>query len=519
VKFGMRSPMGKVRCAKLVSDSSPVTDTVANIVTDTVTDAVNTPPKHVHLIGICGTAMASLAGLLQAKGHRVTGSDQAAYPPMSDLLRSLRIPVAEPFGERNLHPHPDLVVIGNALSRGNPELEYVLDARIPFTSMARLMQEEFLRGHESLVVSGTHGKTTTTSMLAWMYQVAARTQPELTPSFLIGGVAENFGTSFQLGAGQPFLIEGDEYDTAFFDKGPKFMHYFPDALILTHVEFDHADIYKDLEAVKTAFKRLVNLVPGRGRIIAFDAFDGTPNVRECVRGALCPVEFYGFATDSHWCVRDMEYNGGAMQWTVLRAGEPWARLRLPMAGEHNALNATAAAALAAGQGVPLAPIVEALATFQSVKRRLEIRAVINGVTVIDDFAHHPTAIRETLRALRSAYPGSRLWAVLEPRSNTLRRNIFERELIESLSLADRIVLAGVFKGNSIPEHERLHPEQVVLALAEMGHEAALYAHADDIVDAIAPELAEGDVVAILSNGGFDGIYEKLPARLLALSGQ
>ncbi len=485
-----------------------------------VINAISTTPKHIHLIGICGTAMASLAGLLQAKGHRVTGSDQAAYPPMSDLLRSLRIPVAEPFSEGNLQPHPDLVVIGNALSRGNPELEYVLDARIPFTSMARLVGEEFLRGHESLVVSGTHGKTTTTSMLAWIYQVAAQTQPEFAPSFLIGGVAENFGTSFQLGAGKSFLIEGDEYDTAFFDKGPKFMHYFPDALILTHVEFDHADIYKDLDAVKTAFKRLVNLVPRRGRIVAFD---GAPNVRECVGKALCPVEFYGFGADSYWCVQNMKHNmehkGGVTRWTVLRGGEPWAQLRLPMAGEHNALNATAAAALAAGQGIPLVAIEQALATFGSVKRRLEIRAVVNGITVIDDFAHHPTAIRETLRALRSAYPGSRLWAVLEPRSNTLRRNIFERELIESLALADRIVLAGVFKGESIPEHERLHPEQVIAALAERGHEAALYAHANDIVDAIAPELAEGDVVAILSNGGFDGIYEKLPARLLALTGQ
>ena len=472
--------------------------------------------KHIHLIGICGTAMASLAGLLQLKDFYVTGSDQAAYPPMSDLLRSLRIPIAEPFGERNLDPSPDLVVIGNALSRGNPELEYVLDQRIPFTSMAQLMQQEFLRGRESLVVSGTHGKTTTTSMLAWIYEVAARTQPELAPSFLIGGVAENFGTSFQLRESRPFLIEGDEYDTAFFDKGPKFMHYFPDALILTHIEYDHADIYKDLDAVKIAFQRLVNLVPRRGRIVAFD---DAPNVRDCVAKALCPVEFYGFAPDSTWRVSNMTHEAGLTQWTVTCAGEPWAQLRLPMAGEHNALNATAAAALAAGQGVPVDAIVEALATFQSVKRRLEVRAVVNGVTIIDDFAHHPTAIRETLRALRTAYPGSRLWAVLEPRSNTLRRNVFERELIDSLALADQIVLAGVFQQGNIPEAERLHPEQIVLALAERGHDAALYAHADDIVDAIAPQLGEGDIVAILSNGGFDGIYEKLPARLTALCEQ
>jgi UDP-N-acetylmuramate: L-alanyl-gamma-D-glutamyl-meso-diaminopimelate ligase len=476
----------------------------------------STLQKHIHLIGICGTAMASLAGLLQLKDFYVTGSDQAAYPPMSDLLRSLRITVAEPFGERNLDPAPDLVVIGNALSRGNPELEYVLDQRIPFTSMAQLMQQEFLRGRESLVVSGTHGKTTTTSMLAWIYEVAARTQPELAPSFLIGGVAENFGTSFQLRDSRPFLIEGDEYDTAFFDKGPKFMHYFPDALILTHIEFDHADIYRDLDAVKIAFQRLVNLVPRRGRIVAFD---DAPNVRDCVAKAFCPVEFYGFAEDSTWRVSNMTHEAGLTEWSVTRAGQPWAQLRLPMAGEHNALNATAAAALAAGQGVPVEAIVEALATFQSVKRRLEVRAVVNGVTIIDDFAHHPTAIRETLRALRTAYPGSRLWAVLEPRSNTLRRNIFERELIDSLALADQIVLAGVFQQANIPAAERLHPEQVILALAERGHEAALYAHADDIVDAIAPQLGAGDVVAILSNGGFDGIYEKLPARLTALCEQ
>lgn len=458
--------------------------------------------------------MASLAGLLQLKGHRVTGSDQAAYPPMSDLLRSLKIPVAEPFGERNLVPRPDLVVIGNALSRGNAELEFVLDERIPFTSMAQLVQEEFLRGRESLVVSGTHGKTTTTSMLAWIYEVAAGADTSLAPSFLIGGVAENFGTSFQLRDSRPFVIEGDEYDTAFFDKGPKFMHYFPDAMILTHVEFDHADIYKDLDAVKTAFQRLVNLVPRRGRIVAYDA---APHVRSCVAKALCPVELYGKRAEAHWRVSDMQQEQGRTHWKVACQGRPWAELSLGMAGEHNAMNATAAAALAAGQGLPLAAIQEALATFQSVKRRLEIRAVVNGVTIIDDFAHHPTAIRETLRALRSAYPLARLWAVLEPRSNTLRRNVFQQELIESLSLADRVILAGVFKQESIPEGERLHPEQVVLALATAGHEAALYAHADDIVDAIAPELAEGDVVAILSNGGFDGIYEKLPTRLAALA--
>jgi UDP-N-acetylmuramate: L-alanyl-gamma-D-glutamyl-meso-diaminopimelate ligase len=480
--------------------------------------------RHIHLIGVCGTAMASLAGMLQAQGHRITGSDAAAYPPMSDVLASLGIPLLQPYAEANLAPRPDLVIVGNAISRGNVELEFVLDQRLPFTSMAAVLHDEFLPGRESLVVAGTHGKTTTTSMLAWIYEVASHSQPRFAPSFLIGGVAENFATSFMVrpfvdGVRQPFLIEGDEYDTAFFDKGPKFLHYFPDAAILTHVEFDHADIYPDLAAVKTAFKRLVNLVPRRGRVVAFD---GSENVSECVARAFCTVERYGFAAGSHWCVENMRHDGSATSWALLRGGEPFAELTLPMAGEHNALNATAAAALAAGQGIPAAAIAEALATFRSVKRRLEVRAEVGGVTIIDDFAHHPTAIRETLRALRTAYPqtgsgGQRLWAILEPRSNTLRRNVFEAALVESLALADRVVLAAVFQSEAIPANERLHPENVVAALRTRGVEAAMHADADAIVASIAPELHAGDVVAILSNGGFGGIYERLPRALAGLA--
>jgi len=466
--------------------------------------------KHIHLIGICGTAMASLAGMLQGKGHHVTGSDMAAYPPMSDLLRLLGISVAEPFSEKNLQPTPDLVIVGNALSRGNAEVEYVLDKRIPFTSMARITHEEFIAGHESLVVAGTHGKTTTTSMLAWIYEVASKRQPELAPSFLIGGIAENFGSSFQLRDGRPFIIEGDEYDTAFFDKGPKFMHYFPDSMILTHVEFDHADIYRDLDAVKTAFKRLVNLVPRHGRVVGFD---GSENVTECVAKAFCSVERYGFAAESYWRITSLSQKEGHTAWRVLRNSSEWGEFTLPMAGEHNALNATAAAVLAFGQGIELSAITKALRTFASVKRRLEVKAVVAGVTIIDDFAHHPTAIRETLRALRAAYSGAKLWAVLEPRSNTLRRNVFERELVEALGLADEIVLAGVFKQESIPQDERLHPEGILRGLQQAGHRTELHESVNEIVDAIAPRLRGGDVVAILSNGGFDGIYEKLPQRL------
>jgi UDP-N-acetylmuramate: L-alanyl-gamma-D-glutamyl-meso-diaminopimelate ligase len=471
---------------------------------------MNTSRKHIHLTGICGTAMASIAGLLQLQGHRITGSDKAAYPPMSDLLRSLGIPVMEPYSESNLDPAPDLVVIGNALSRGNPEVERVLDERIPFTSMAALVHDEFLKGRESLVVAGTHGKTTTTSMLSWIYQVASHENAVLEPSFLIGGVAENFGTSFQLRPTRTFIIEGDEYDTAFFDKGPKFLHYFPDALILTHVEFDHADIYADLDAVKTAFKRLVNLVPRRGLLVAFD---GSENVTECISKAFCRVERYGFKAESDWQLRKIRYIDGHMRWEIWRGSELWSEVAMQLAGEHNALNATAAAALAFGQGVSKDAIRTALASFKSVKRRLEVRDVIRGITIIDDFAHHPTAIRETLRALRSVYPNARLWAVLEPRSNTLRRKVLESELVESLRLADRVILAGVYQQQRVPDAERLHPEDVVDALNAGGTPAELHPDATEIVESMAPRLQEGDVVAILSNGGFDGIYEKLPARL------
>jgi UDP-N-acetylmuramate: L-alanyl-gamma-D-glutamyl-meso-diaminopimelate ligase len=454
--------------------------------------------------------MASLAGLLQLQGHRITGSDKAAYPPMSDLLAGLGIPVMEPYAEANLDPRPDLVVIGNALSRGNPEVERALDERIPFTSMAALLREEFLEGRESLVVAGTHGKTTTTSMLAWIYQFASQEEPALEPSFLIGGVAENFGASFQLRPTRTFIVEGDEYDTAFFDKGPKFLHYFPDALILTHVEFDHADIYADLAAVKTAFKRLVNLVPRRGAIVAYDA---NANVSECVVNALCRVERYGFSDAAAWQLRNLRHEDGLTRWEVWHAGAPWAEFEMRLAGEHNALNATAAAALAFGQGVSKEAIIAALASFKSVKRRLEVRAEIGGIAVIDDFAHHPTAIRETLRALRSVYPEARLWAILEPRSNTLRRKVLEADLVASLRMADRVVLAGVYQQQRIPEDERLHPEDVVQSLNAAGTPAELCPDVEAIVNNIAAQLKSGDVVAILSNGGFDGIYEKLPARL------
>ena len=466
--------------------------------------------KHIHLIGVCGTAMASLAGMLQQAGYRVTGSDAAAYPPMSDFLAKLGVEVMQPYSEANLTPRPDVVVVGNAISRGNPELEFVLDERIPFRSLPQVLQGNFLRTRESLVVAGTHGKTTTTSMLAWIFESAA-----MNPSFLIGGIAENFGSSFAVKDGKHFIIEGDEYDTAFFDKGPKFLHYLPASLLLTHVEFDHADIYKDLEAVKTAFKRLVNLVPRRGTIVAYDA---STNVDECVSKAFCPVTRYGFSEPANWRAVDVTYEVTRTTWSVLRDGQHWADFEFPLAGSYNVLNATGAAALAAHYGIEPKGIAKALQSFQSVKRRLEVKAQIADITIIDDFAHHPTAIRETLQALRTRYPARRLWAVFEPRSNTLRRKIFQNELVESLRTADQVVMASVFKAEGVPVDERLESAAIIEGLRAAKIPARELKDADAIVAAIAPELRAGDIVAILSNGGFGGIYEKLPTAIAAAQG-
>ena len=482
-----------------------------------ITDALS-KKKHIHLIGICGTAMASLAGMLKQRGFQVTGSDAAAYPPMSDFLSELDIPVAQPFDAKNLDPRPDLVVVGNAMSRGNVELEYVLDQRIPFSSLPQLLHDEFLRGKEVLVVAGTHGKTTTTSMLAWIFHSAG-----LDPSFLIGGIAENFGSSFHLGAGKHFILEGDEYDTAFFDKGPKFLHYFPDAIILTSVEFDHADIYKDLDAVETAFKRLVNLIPRRGCIVAFDGFAGdaseSPSLDRCLAKAFCSVERFGAGPRANWKVTNLRFEPARTSWTVVHDGEPWDDLEFPLAGEYNVWNAAAAAALAASCGVPKEAIGAALKSFKSVKRRLEVKAQVNGITIIDDFAHHPTAIAGTLKALRARYPGARLWAILEPRSNTLRRRVLQSDLARSLAQADEVIVAGVFRSEAVPENERLELPALAAEIEQNGRRARLFADADGIVETISPEMRSGDVVAILSNGGFGGIYEKLPARLRELAGK
>jgi UDP-N-acetylmuramate: L-alanyl-gamma-D-glutamyl-meso-diaminopimelate ligase len=463
--------------------------------------------ESIYLIGIGGAAMAPLAGMLAERGYRVSGSDVGVYPPASTLLTSLGIRWQEGFREDNLKPAPDLVVIGNAASRGNPEVEYVLDNKIPYCSLPEALQTLFLPGHDSIVITGTHGKTTTTALLAWIFHFAGR-----RPDFLIGGVAQNFSKSYGLGGGQEFILEGDEYDSAFFDKGPKFLHYRPDELIITSLEFDHADIYADLAAIELQFRRLVNLVPRRGRIVCWGE---SPAVRGVVTKALCPVETYGLAGDNDWIAGDIEFVEGATHFRAAQHGEERARVRLPMAGRHNVLNALAAIAIAHGRGIARASIEEALAGFRGVARRMQIGGEVAGVTIVDDFAHHPTAIRATIEAARSRWPGRRLWVAFEPRSNTMRRRIFENDLAEALRGADGAVLGPVNRSQLLAEEERLSPERVIESLKVHGRSGRALGSAEQIADFLAGELKDGDVLLILSNGSFDGLAGKLTARLEA----
>jgi UDP-N-acetylmuramate: L-alanyl-gamma-D-glutamyl-meso-diaminopimelate ligase len=466
------------------------------------------PIEHIHLSGIAGSAMAPLGGMLAESGYRVTGSDAGVYPPASTLLESCGIKWSDGFSEANLQPHPNLVIIANALPRGNPEVEYVLDQKIPYMSLPQAIEEFFLPGRESLVITGTHGKTTTTSMLAWILHVAGR-----RPNFLIGGLAENFGKSYGLGGGNEFVLEGDEYDTAFFDKGPKFLHYHPDELIITSLEFDHVDIYTDLAAIELQFRRLVNLVPRRGRIIAWG--DDQPHaaaVRRVVEKAFCPVETYGLDGTTSWIAGDVAYVEDCMEFRIAHLGKEMAKIRLPLAGRHNVLNALAAAAIAFGRDVPRDAIEEALRTFRGVRRRLQVQGEAGGVLVVDDFAHHPTAIRATLEAARGRWPGRRLWVAFEPRSNTMRRNIFEAPLADALSLADGIVLGPVSRANLLSDAERLSPERIVALLTAQKRQAAACSSADGVVDFLAREAKPGDVILVMSNGSFDGLCGKLVLR-------
>jgi UDP-N-acetylmuramate: L-alanyl-gamma-D-glutamyl-meso-diaminopimelate ligase len=464
-----------------------------------------TRPIHFHLSGIGGAAMAPLAGMLAESGHRVTGSDAGVYPPASTLLDSLGIRWNNGFNAANLDPAPDMVVLGNALSRGNPEVEAVLDNKLPYRSLPQTLEEFFLPGHDSLVVTGTHGKTTTTSMLSWILHHAGR-----RPNFLIGGVAENFGRSFGLGGGDEFVLEGDEYDSAFFDKAPKFLHYHPREIIITSLEFDHADIYENLAAIELQFRRLVNLVPRRGRIVAWGESE---NVRGIVQKAFCPVETYGFTPGVDWLAGDLEITDGETRFRVSRQGSEVARVRMALAGRHNVLNAVAAIAIAHGRGVSGDAIADAMAEFRGVLRRLEVKGESSGVLVIDDFAHHPTAIRVTIDAARHRWPGRRLWAVFEPRSNTMRRRVFETDLADSLSTADATVLGAVNRANLLSDEERMSPDRVLEAVRKAGRKAEGFDSAEEIARYLAAETRPGDLVLVMSNGSFDGLCGKLLGKL------
>jgi UDP-N-acetylmuramate: L-alanyl-gamma-D-glutamyl-meso-diaminopimelate ligase len=465
--------------------------------------------KHVHVIGIGGSAMAPLGGMLREHGYRVTGSDSGVYPPASTLLEKLGISFFHTFDAANLTPAPDLVVVGNIIARGNPELEEVLDKKIPYRSMPEILEEVFLPGRHSIVVSGTHGKTTTTAMLAWIFHTAGK-----RPNFLVGGVAENFGKSYGLGGGEEFILEGDEYETAFWDRGPKFFHYHPDDLIITSLEFDHADIYRDFETYELAFRRLVNLVPRRGRVVIWgDTEESGPALRRAAEKAFCPLETYGYSAGNDWVASDLAVDGAGMKFSVMYKGKPFGEFMLAASGRHNVLNAMAAMAVAHGRGINVEDLAKALATFRSVKRRMDVKGEVRGVLVVDDFAHHPTAVRATIEAARARWPGRRLWAILEPRSNSMRRKVFEETLPVALALADRVVLGGVFRAQQLGDENRLEPEAVAESVRELGRSARVFPSADAIADQLSTEAELGDVLLVMSNGSFDGLCEKLLTKL------
>jgi UDP-N-acetylmuramate: L-alanyl-gamma-D-glutamyl-meso-diaminopimelate ligase len=468
----------------------------------------------IHLSGVCGTAMASLAGMLKERGHRVTGSDQDVYPPMSTQLEALGIEVRSPYAEANVPTDADLVVIGNALSRGNPEVEAVLDRRQRYLSLPELLRTEFLQDRTSLVVAGTHGKTTTTSLVAFLLERAG-----LDPSFLIGGIPKDFGKSYRLGNGPHFIVEGDEYDSAFFDKRPKFVHYRPDVAVIGNVEYDHADIYPDLAAVEAAFVRLLQVVPRRGLLVVGIDSD---RARALLARARCRVETFAVEREADFMAVDVRGSAAGVSFRLQRRGREERRVALSLHGTHNVRNALAALAVAEAAGVPLETARQLLPRFGGVKRRLELRGRARGVAVYDDFAHHPTAVRETLRALRESEQdalaaGGRLFAVFEPRSYTSRTRVFQAEFARAFEGADRVVVSAAHLPGKVPEADRLSEADLVQSIRAAGRDARFIPGVEAIVAALCQECRPGDVVAALSNGGFGGIHERL-LRALGASG-
>jgi UDP-N-acetylmuramate: L-alanyl-gamma-D-glutamyl-meso-diaminopimelate ligase len=457
-------------------------------------------PANFHFLGICGTAMGSVAAALRERGFTVTGSDENIYPPMSTFLESKGIALHQGYRPENIPGDSEIIVIGNAVVRGNPEVEAVLNRKLYYASLPEVLKQFFLRGRHNLVVTGTHGKTTTTALLAWIMTAA-----KLDPSYVIGGIPKNLGQGARFNASKYFVIEGDEYDSAFFDKRSKFVHYLPELLIVNNIEFDHADIFRDLDEIKLSFRRLLNIVPQNGMVL-LNGDD--PHCVEVARDCLAQILEIGFSPNCAQQIRDAAYSSDGSRFTL---GND--EFDVPLIGEFNVRNAAMAISASRFYGISLEQIRKALVRFQGIARRQEVRGEARGVKVIDDFGHHPTAIRETLRALRQRYPGCRLWAVFEPRSNTTRRAVFQQELPDALKLADGVLISQVARLEQIPEADRLNPEAVVAAIAASGRPAFYEPDVAHIVERLVPLLKAQDVVAIFSNGGFDGIHEKLLKRL------
>jgi UDP-N-acetylmuramate: L-alanyl-gamma-D-glutamyl-meso-diaminopimelate ligase len=457
---------------------------------------------RVHLIGVCGTAMATLAALLKSKGFDVRGSDQNVYPPMSDFLVQQGITLLQGFRPEHVSADLDLVVVGNAISRGNPELEEVLDRKIRYCSLPEAIRDHFLWASRSVVITGTHGKTTTTALTGWLLAHGGA-----DPSVLVGGIVENFESSYRVGGGREFVIEGDEYDSAFFDKTAKFLKYLPDIAVVGNIEYDHADIYADLDAIRLAFQRFVNLIPRRGLLLL--GGDNADALALKAR-ARCRVETFGLSTGLDWQAHDLKVSETSTSFSVRRGGQSVGTFEVPMLGAYNVRNALAAIAIGAAVGLSTPSMSEGLRRFKGVRRRLEHRGTVRGVSVYDDFAHHPTAIAETLAGVRSAYPERRIWAIFEPRSATSCRRIFQQDFVNALARADRVILPAVFR-STLPEEERLSPELIVKDLKASGTDAAYIPQIPDIVETVARESQDGDLVIVMSNGGFDDIHQKLLA--------
>jgi UDP-N-acetylmuramate: L-alanyl-gamma-D-glutamyl-meso-diaminopimelate ligase len=465
--------------------------------------------NRIHFIGICGTAMATVAAMLKARGWDVRGSDQSVYPPMSTFLREQGIAPLDGYRAEHITPDLGLVCVGNAISRGNPELETVLERKIRYCSLPEAIRDQFLWGARSVVLAGTHGKTTTTSLTGWLL-----THGKLDPTVLVGGIALNLGdggSSYRVGHGRHFVIEGDEYDSAFFDKTAKFLKYLPDVAVINNIEFDHADIYATIDEVRLAFRRLANLVPRNGLLLLGA---DSPDAAALRSVAVSPVETYGIADGLTWQAVDITHKDGMTHFVVRREGQLFGRFVSPLLGLHNVRNALAAIAVGANAGLDAATLTEGLRQFKGIKRRLETVGVGGGVTILDDFAHHPTAVHETLSALRTGYPARRLWAVFEPRSASSCRRVFQQDFARAFGAADEVVVAAVFR-SSLPEAERLSAEQLVDDLRGAGQRARHIPEIDAIIDTIVREHREGDVVVLMSNGGFGGIHRKLLQALAA----